>query len=241
MEKLAVGRAVVVACIVVAVAALVVAPIEAVTRPSTRQICQDNLRLISRALTAYLQDYGVYPPIDNGAVPLRSWCDSILPYGVSKMNLLCPAQDMRREKWARSIWSWANSPYTYGYAINAQLCLDNPLLGIQPVAPLNRDRLLLVADGFWSWFAYDDSTATKETDPYSPNWWSNKICWRHPRPSPYGATNGGANFLTAGGQVVYVKKYVNKKQYQFSPNGISPVQSGGGEVPADPAMEVVGP
>jgi hypothetical protein len=135
---------------------------------------------------------------------------------LSKTNLLCPSQDIQKEYSLRNPWAGSGFPtYPYGYAIGSQMALDNPLGGIRPIAPINPDKMLLVADGNWSWFI-NDSTGTNDKDPVRPNWWSNKVAWRHPRPAPYSATNGAANFLTAGGSVVCLKKYVNRNEYKFA-------------------------
>jgi hypothetical protein len=246
MDKLAVGRAVVVVCIVMAVAALMAAPVADATKTSARQICQDNLRMIWRAMKAYQEDYLQYPPIDrpggvgwDGGIKLNPWGEMLIPYGVSVETLKCPCQDLVTEKWARKIWGFEE--YLYGYAINTNLCADNPLSGLRATAPVDWDRLLLVGDGYFSWFAYDDSEDPNGRNPFTPSWWSNKIAWRHPKPVPYSSTNAGTNFLTASGQAVYVKKFINRSQYRFPYPYPNPGSAASATEPADVPREVLEP
>jgi hypothetical protein len=217
MDRSTVRQTATIVCIIAVIAAILVGPVMGVAiKPGAKQVCQDNLRAIWKAINAYQADNsGILPPVDDGGMPLRSWCDFILPYGVTKSILICPSQDLAKEKIWRTIPQWGyTTPYAYGYTINSSISLYNgPLNNSLAGVPLNYDRVLLVGDGYWSWFAYDDSW-----DPYgksvtSPQWWSNKVAWRHPGPPDLASTKAATNFITVSGQVVNLKRPVNQSQY----------------------------
>jgi prepilin-type N-terminal cleavage/methylation domain-containing protein/prepilin-type processing-associated H-X9-DG protein len=168
---------------IIAILAAILFPIFAAARERARTAsCAANVSQLGKAIKQYAQDYeGSFPPIDHGDVPLTTWVDIAVTY-VSDTNVAnCPSQ---RDTIYSHIWSWGTYPYTHGYAINSNASLDNALAGSS------------------DWTIREDETGTK-TD--KPEWWSNKVAWRHPKsrqPRPLGTGGGGgANFCMADGHV----------------------------------------
>ena len=194
---------------IIAILAAILFPIFAAARERARTAsCAANVSQLGKAIKQYAQDYeGSFPPIDHGDVPLTTWVDIAVTY-VSDTNAAnCPSQ---RDTIYSHIWSWGTYPYTHGYAINSNASLDNALAGSSDWTIRDPARTLLIADGHWCWFAYDlteDETGTK-TD--KPEWWSNKVAWRHPKsrqPRPLGTGGGGgANFCMADGHVKMLRQ-----------------------------------
>ena len=194
---------------IIAILAAILFPIFAAARERARTAsCAANESQLGKALKQYANDWqGSFPPIDHGDVPLTTWVDIAVTY-VSDTNVAnCPSQQVTIFS---AIWSWSGSPYTHGYAINSNASLDNVLGGGADWTIRDPSRTLLIADGYWCWFAYDLTEDEMGADPYTPRWWSNKVAWRHPmsqRPRPRGTGGrGGANFCMADGHVKMLRQ-----------------------------------
>ena len=197
---------------IIAILAAILFPIFAAARERARTAsCAANVSQLGKAIKQYAQDYeGTFPPIDRPVgVDLHPWLELAVVY-VSDVNVAyCPSQR------AGSIYSsiWGFNPYLYGYALNSNASLDNALAGGSDWTIRDPSRTLLIADGWWDWFAYDLTEDTTGGDPFNPAWWSNKVAWRHPKsrqPRPAGTGGGGgANFCMADGHVKMLRQPTN--------------------------------
>ena len=199
---------------IIAILAAILFPIFAAARERARMAsCAANESQLGKAIKQYAQDYeGSFPPIDRPiGGDLHPWLELAVVY-VSDVNVArCPSQ--RPGSIYSSIWGF--NPYLYGYAINSNVALDNPVGGevfgsASEWTVRDPSRTLLIADGNWSWFAYDCTEDETGTNPGNPGWWSNKMCWRHPKsrqPRPLGTGGGGgANFCMADGHVKMLRQ-----------------------------------
>ena len=81
--SLPVGPLAVVCLVAIALAALLLAPVQVATSGATRTKCRDNLKRIGLAMHMYHQTYGVFPPpclTDENGMPIHSWRVLLLPF-----------------------------------------------------------------------------------------------------------------------------------------------------------------
>jgi prepilin-type N-terminal cleavage/methylation domain-containing protein/prepilin-type processing-associated H-X9-DG protein len=210
---------------IIAILAAILFPIFTAARDRARcATCASHLSQIGKALKQYTNDWnGGYPPIDHDmganpplniegqAVQYQYWLDFAKVYLADGSVVKCPMAPSGKKSGVQYTgWSpWP--PYPYDYAINSNICGDNQMNG-EGTENLLRypDRTLLVADANWQWFAYDLSEDPSGVDPMKPQWWSNKVAWRHPKsrqPRPSGDPGGGAsNFVMADGHAKLLKQ-----------------------------------
>lgn len=214
---------------IIAILAAILFPVFAAVRERARTAqCASNVSQLAKGVKAYAQDYsGSFPPIDDGGTPLTTWIDFAVVYVSDNQVGKCPSAT---DTIYGRIWSWTNYPYEvrYGYAINSNLALDNPLGGSSEWTIRNASKTLMIADGHWCWFAYDLTEDPTGTNPYNPAWWSNKVAWRHPKSKQPRANNepgrGGANFAMADGHVQLLRQPNNNNtaQSRNDPNACIP-------------------
>jgi prepilin-type N-terminal cleavage/methylation domain-containing protein/prepilin-type processing-associated H-X9-DG protein len=216
---------------IIAILAAILFPIFAAARERARMAsCAANESQLGKAIKQYAQDYeGSFPPIDrpggvgwDGGVKLNPWLELAVVY-VSDVNVAkCPSQQYSPAS-NKPPSSWGHEGYLYGYAINSNVCQDNALGGGSDWTVRDPSRTLLIADGNWTWFAYDLTEDESGPAFVTPNWWSNKVAWRHPksqRPRPVGTGGrGGANFCMVDGHVKLLRQPNNNAPGLCIPTG----------------------
>lgn len=195
---------------IIAVLAAILFPIFARARQAARRTeCASNLHQIGRALSAYASDFnGGFPKTDSQVVPLNPWPERLSNYAPDMAAFRCPDDDDPAADPFTRKWQWKNEPYRYSYGINMRVAADSTSspfglvgCGIRDRAPVDWSRFLLVMEAHWCWFLEADEDAGS-VDLYGVN----QLEWRHPRPSPRLALNGGMNTLLGDMHVKYLKK-----------------------------------
>lgn len=211
---------------IIAILAAILFPVFAAARERARTAaCSSNVSQISKALKMYETDNSKFPPIDGGVTQGEAdvtWLRNLMltSYLKNKGAAYCPSQTMGRSA-ENQIWG---GYYPFGYAINSNICEDwgGGGYGISPESIAREpSKTILIGDANWNWFAYDFSEnsllPTRPDAPdgsadgvRTPNWWSGKVAWRHPksrRPRPANTGgNGSSNFAMLDGHVALLKQ-----------------------------------
>jgi prepilin-type N-terminal cleavage/methylation domain-containing protein len=212
---------------IIAILAAILFPVyAAVKERANLAVCISNLLQIGKALKSYASDNsGSYPNLDDNGT--KYWVDKCGNYLVDKDVCMCPSARNPKPEKTYPTPDWGSPPYPYDYAINADVCYGFSAavggVGAENVIR-NTTHTLLVTDGNWDWFSTDLSEDPAGVDAVSPDWWSNKVAWRHPRsvqPRPINASGKGGNpFLMCDYHVSYLKQPIDNKMipdYVMSP------------------------